>query len=143
MVFISATRLRVKSIIYLFPFFRANEASVKQLLKTQGFLGGLELVDKKLTFWTLTMWNIDASMKEFRNSIPHRKAMQKLPYWCDEASYVHWTQNEDVLPGWNTVYEKIIAEGKITKVRQPSPNQLYKNYPEIKWKKIQRVFKPL
>ncbi len=62
MVFISVTRLRLKSVVYLLPFFRANEASVKQLLKTPGSLGELGLVDKKLTFWPHATWNIDAKM---------------------------------------------------------------------------------
>jgi hypothetical protein len=31
-------------------------------------------------------------MKMFRNGEAHRKAMQKLPFWCDEAAYTHWQQ---------------------------------------------------
>jgi hypothetical protein len=141
MVFISATRLRVKSMVYLIPFFIANERCVKQLKRSAGFLGGQELVDKGLTFWTLTMWSIDTDMKGFRNGTQHRKAMQKLPYWCNEASYVHWEQEDARLPDWQTVYTKMIADGKITKVRQPSANQLNKNYPPIKRPGAARNFK--
>ena len=143
MIFISATRLRVKSFLYLVRFIIANEAAVKQLNKTEGFLGGRELIDKNLTFWTLTIWDSDVSMKQFRNSLPHRKAMQKLPFWCDEASYIHWTQAENQFPGWKTIYEKMLADGKTSKVRNPSENQLNKNYPEIKWTKLERNFKPV
>ncbi len=143
MVFISATRLRIKSVFYLLPFMRANESSVKQLNKTPGLLGGSELVDKNLTFWTITMWQGDADMKAFRNSAPHRKAMQKLPLWCDEASYLHWTQEEAILPDWDTVYRKMIAEGKLSKVRNPSSNQNSGMYPEIKWTRFERKFIPL
>ena len=132
MVFVSATRLRVKSIKYLFPFFIANEASVKQLKKTKGFLGGKEVIDKNLTFWTVTMWNADSDMKEFRNSAPHRKAMQKLPDWCDEASYVHYDIEKPELPDMTTIYTKMITQGVSSKVRNPSPNQLERNYPPIK-----------
>lgn len=142
MVFISATRLRVKSIRDLFAFFVANEASIRRLSKTNGFLGGFELVDKNLTFWTLTMWQAGSNMLEFRNSEPHRKAMQKLPVWCDEASYVHWEQEENSLPDWKSVYAKMIADGKTTKVRNPTSNQLTKSYPEIKWTKVARRLKP-
>ena len=143
MIFISATRLRVKSFLYLVRFIIANEAAVKQLNKTEGFLGGRELIDKNLTFWTLTIWDSDVSMKQFRNSLPHRKAMQKLPFWCNEASYIHWTQAENQFPGWKTIYEKMLADGKTSKVRNPSENQLNKNYPEIKWTKLERNFKPV
>src|SRR5664279_2860668 len=132
MVFISATRLKVKSIVYLISFIKANEASVKQLNITNGFLGGKELIDKGLTFWTLTMWNNELSMKYFRNSLAHKRAMHKLPFWCNEASYLHWLQQEEKLPDWETIHSKILSEGQTTKVRTPSANQLSKNYPEIK-----------
>ncbi len=49
MPFVSVTRLRVKSIFYLFSFIRANEASVKELKSSSGLLIGKELMDKKLT----------------------------------------------------------------------------------------------
>jgi hypothetical protein len=141
MVFVSATRLRVRSIKYLLGFFKANEASVKELSKSKGFLGGKELVDKHFTFWTLTLWDDMENMKGFRNSEAHRKAMQKLPFWCDEASYVHWLHEDLIIPSWDEIYQKLIAEGKITKVRKPSAQQSNKNYPPPKWKKIERTFK--
>jgi deoxyribodipyrimidine photolyase len=140
MPFISVTRLRVRSVFNLLKFILTNEASVKQLYKTKGFLGGKELIDKHLTFWTLTMWTDDTSMREFRNSLPHRKAMQKLPFWCCEASYFHWTQEETLLPSWDAASQKLFQQGKLTKVRKPSANQLKHSFPLIKWKKLERVF---
>lgn len=119
----------------------ANESSINQLIKTAGFLGGRELIDKHLTFWTLTMWESDANMRDFRNSSPHRKAMQKLPIWCDEASYIHWIQEEPKLPEWKFISGKMSTEGKISKVRNPSGNQITKNYAEIKWTKLERTLK--
>jgi heme-degrading monooxygenase HmoA len=142
MPFISITRLRVKSIFHLIPFMRANEAAAKQLVKTPGFLGGKELIDKGLTFWTLTMWADDANMKTFRNSNAHQQAMQKLPFWCSEASYNHWTQEDFVLPGWTVASTRLIMEGKLTKVRNPSPAQAGNGFPAIKWNKLERAFQP-
>jgi heme-degrading monooxygenase HmoA len=117
-------------------------ASVKMLSKTPGFIIGKELTDKGLTFWTLTIWQNEASMKTFRNSAPHRKAMQGLPRWCNEASYVHWIEDDEHLPDWDTVYKKMIEEGKITKVRKPSARQPEKKFPPLKWKKFERLLKP-
>jgi hypothetical protein len=141
MPFISVTRLRVRSVFSLLKFILANEASVKELRKTKGFLGGKELTDKHLTFWTLTMWTDEASMRVFRNSLPHRKAMQKLPFWCCEASYFHWTQQEAVLPPWSVASQKLFQEGKLTKVRKPSAHQLNQTFPSIKWTKLERTLK--
>jgi len=142
MLFISATRLRVRSILYLPAFFRANQGASKQLIISPGFIDGKELIDKKFTFWTLTRWADAASMKGFRNSPDHRKAMQKLPLWCDEASYLHWEDDSGQLPSWEIVREKMISEGKLTKVQKPSKDQLSKNYGVIKWKRLERKFKP-
>ena len=143
MIFISATRLRLKSLIYLPKFIISNELSVKRLKKTPGFFYRRELIEKNLTFWTLTMWNTETDMKVFRNSMPHRKAMQKLPIWCDESAFVHWMQEDQQPPNWKIVYEKILSEGRISNVRNPSQYHLSKNYPTIKWTKLERNFKPV
>lgn len=140
MFFVSVTRLRVKSFWYLPAFFIANERSVKELIHTAGFAGGKELIDKKLTFWTVTIWKDMEAMKTFRNSEAHRKAMQKLPVWCDEASYTHWTQNDDQMPVWATIHLKMVDEGKLTKVKQPSAQQLSKQFPAPALTKSERVF---
>jgi hypothetical protein len=87
------------------------------------------------------MWDNDNSMKQFRNSVPHKKAMQKLPYCCCEASYIHWLQEENILPDWKVVEEKMLTEARLTKVRNPSKDQIAKNYPGIKWTKLQRDLK--
>lgn len=141
MPFISITRLKVKSLFYLIPFLRANETSAKQLVKVSGFIAGKELIDKSLTFWTLTIWDSDSNMREFRNSSSHKKAMQKLPYWCSEASYFHWTQESPNLPDWKAASTRLLREGKLTKVRQPTSRQLSNNFPSIKWTRLERIFK--
>jgi len=39
-----------------------------------------------LAFWTLSIWRTIEAMKKFMFASPHKQVMQKLPYWCDEAS---------------------------------------------------------
>lgn len=141
MPFVSVTRLRVKSILYLIPFMRANEASIKELKQSKGLLKGKELIDKKLTFWTITIWENDASMKLFRGSASHRKAMQQLPKWCNEASYHHWNQEDNEFPSWKTISEKLYAEGNLSKVKNPSKAQATNQFPSIKWTKTERNLK--
>jgi heme-degrading monooxygenase HmoA len=120
---------------------RANEASVKELKVSRGLLKGKELIDKKLTFWTITLWEDEASMKEFRGSPSHRIAMQHLPEWCNEASYHHWVQEDNEFPMWNTVSEKLYSEGRLSKVRNPSKAQSVNLFPPIKWTKTERILK--
>ena len=141
MPFVSVTRLRVKSIFFLIPFMRANEASVKELKASVGLLKGKELIDKKFTFWTITIWENQESMKGFRGSLSHRNAMQRLPKWCDEASYHHWVQEDNEVPSWDTISEKLYSQGKLSKVRHPSKAQVENQFPPIKWTKTERRLK--
>jgi hypothetical protein len=141
MPFISVTRLRVKSLFFLFSFIRANEASVKELKSSTGLLMGKELIDKKLTFWTITLWEDEESMKRFRGSLSHRNAMQNLPKLCSEASYHHWVQEENECPNWTTISDKLYSEGKLSKVRNPSNAQITNQFPPIQWTKSERRLK--
>jgi heme-degrading monooxygenase HmoA len=120
---------------------RANEASVKALKTSEGLIKGMELIDKKLTFWTMTLWEDEASMKGFRGSLAHRQAMQHLPNWCNEASYHHWIQDGLEYPDWQSAAEKLFTEGKLSKVRNPSNAQMNNDFPSIKWTKTERKLK--
>jgi hypothetical protein len=123
MPFISATRLRLRSPFYLLPFFWHTIASSKQLVKSAGFIKGKTLVDRKLTFWTLTAWESEATMRAYRNTDAHKKAMPKLQHWCNEASIAHWEEDSAALPDWLHVHQRMRVEGRLSKVRKPSPNQ--------------------
>jgi hypothetical protein len=120
MYFISATRLRLRSPIYLFPFLWHTYASGKQLIKSNSFIKGKTLVDRNLTFWTLTAWETEAAMRAYRNNDAHKKAMPKLQRWCNEASVANWQQATEELPNWLEVHRRMTIEGRLSKVKLPS-----------------------
>jgi heme-degrading monooxygenase HmoA len=142
MYFISVTRLRVRSILFLPQFFWANEASVKAIKKIPGFIEGKELIDKGFTFWTVTIWQSPEAMKQFRNNDPHKSVMRKLSNWCDEAAYAHWTQETADFPDWDTIYSRLRNKGKLTKVLHPSPQQTGMTYPAPARTNFARPIKP-
>jgi hypothetical protein len=47
--------------------------------------------------------------------------MGKLAEWCDEASVVHWNQETADLPKWHEAHRRMVAEGRPSRVRHPSP----------------------
>ena len=143
MIFVSATRLHLKSYRFFIPFMIANQKIAKALVKNKGFLKGKELIDKQLVFWTLSMWNSEAEMRTFRGSAEHRNAMMKISDWCNEAAYVHWIQEEQNIPGWKTVHEKMLNEGLFTKLKYPSENHLSKKFAEPQWTRTERIFKTI
>ena len=130
MVFISATRLRLRSVWFLIPFIRTNAGAMRQLKQESAFLQGKTLMDRHLTFWTLTAWSSEKDMRAYRNNGAHLKAMAKLINWCDEATATHWSQEGTALPDWQEAYHHIKApEAHVSKVYHPSQNHAAKNFP--------------
>ena len=120
--FISITRLRVRSWIYLPAFFWHTQGAIRQARRADGFGQGALLADCCRTFWTMTAWDSEASMRAYMLAGPHRKAMPHLINWCDEASLVHWEQEGDDLPTWEVAHRRLCHEGRASKVRnQPEP----------------------
>jgi heme-degrading monooxygenase HmoA len=143
MPFTSITRLRLRSPIYLPSFMLHAMRSGKQVQKAPGFLKGKTLLDKHLTFWTMTLWNEEASMKAYRIADAHKMAMPKLLNWCDEASIVHWFQNEETFPEWINAYERMKKEGRISKVRHPSPHHATMDIPPPRYpSRTERILFP-
>lgn len=96
--------------------------SQRQIERTPGFFGGRLLIDSGLTFWTLTVWESEQAMKRFRSSGAHARVMSRLPEWCNEAAYAHWVETADPIPTWDEAHERLVAEGRLSRVEHPSKN---------------------
>jgi hypothetical protein len=128
MPFISITRLRVRSLWFM-PGFALYAIQIRrQVRSAAGFQDGSLLGDRSLTFWTMTSWDSEESMRRYMTAGAHRKAMPKLMDWCDEASMVHWEQSEAVPPSWTEADRRMRAEGRASKVRKPSPQHATLSY---------------
>jgi hypothetical protein len=143
MAFISVTRLRVRSLIYLPQFFWDTFQSVRQVERSTGFLGGRLLVNAKNVFWTVTAWKDQAVMNAYRTSGAHRRAMPNLLNWCDEAAVVHWTQESSEIPFWQEVHRHMVKEGKPSKVNHPSADQASNHIPAPKQSRVGRILEPV
>jgi len=128
MVFVSLTRLRVRSIRFV-PLFGVSTAlSLRQVRKAAGLQGGAVLADRNWTFWTMTAWDSQQSMRQYIITGSHKRSMPHLLDWCDEASVAHWTQPESALPSWTEADRRMREEGRISKVRYPSPRHASLTY---------------
>lgn len=120
MPFVSVTRLRIRSVWFM-PWFTLHALSTqRQCKRANGFLGGSLLPDRRLTFWTMTLWQDQADMRAYVTGGAHFKAMPKLLDWCNEASIVHWTQDDVLSPSWEEADRRIRTQGRLSKVRHPS-----------------------
>ena len=128
MIFLSLTRLRVRSIRFVPLFLVHTFRSLWQVKKTTGFRNGALLADRDWTFWTMTAWDSQESMREFMTTGAHKAAMPHLLDWCDEASVVHWMQPETALPSWAEADRRMREGGRTSKVRHPSLQQADMSY---------------
>lgn len=115
----SVTRLRVRSFLNLPAFLWMTFLVQRQTMRSPGFVGGRLLVDNLHTYWTLTVWDGEKSMKAFRGSGTHAEVMPKLAEWCDEAAYAHWMADRSI-PSWPEAYERLVSEGRLSRVARPS-----------------------
>ncbi len=123
MMFISVTRLRLRSTWFLPPFIYFVVLSMRQARQTSGCLGVRGRKTRGLSFWTLTLWESEAAMKTFRMQSSHRQAMPKLSHWSDEASVAHWVQETQEYPTWQQAVDRLLAVGHLSKVSHPSEDQ--------------------
>jgi hypothetical protein len=86
MIFVSLTRLRIRSIRFLPSFAIHTSRSLRQVKRAPGLLTGALLLDRKWTFWTMTAWENQENMRNFMIAGSHKAAMIHLLEWCDEAS---------------------------------------------------------
>ena len=128
MSFISITRLRIRSIRFLPAFALHTMRSRNQVRHAPGFQGGSLLLDRAWTFWTMTAWDGQDSMRRYMTNGAHRMAMPHLLDWCDEASVVHWTQPETILPSWAEADRRMRESGRPSKVHHPSPRHATLTY---------------
>src|SRR5271165_4113929 len=128
MSFISLTRLRIRSFRFLLSFALHTWRSSKQVKRAPGFLTGALLPDRSWTFWTMTAWEDQESMRQYMVSGSHKAAMSHLLEWCDEASVAHWAQQDSSLPSWAEADRRMRKDGRPSKVRCPSPQHADLSY---------------
>ena len=120
MNFVSVTRLRLRSVRFLPAFALRTVGTTRQIKRSPGFMDGYFATEGVSAFWTVTAWRGDAAMLHYRNGGDHGRAMSKLIEWCDEASLVHWLQEDAVLPSVEEAVRRMAEDGRLSKVRHPS-----------------------
>jgi hypothetical protein len=124
MYFVSITRLRIRSWRFLPPFMVQAIRTNMQAKRAAGNLSAAVLPDAKRTYWTRTVWVDEAAMRKYMVAGAHGNAMRSLATWCDEASVVHWEQDDVQVPSWQEAYDRMIASGRRSKLKHPSDSHL-------------------
>ena len=117
---VSITRLRIRAWRFMPAFAFYAVRSRMQAAKAEGNRGLNLLREPGNIFWTATVWDSEAAVKQFMLAQPHGEAMLRLMHWCDEASVVRWSQDTIELPDWLEAHRRMQSEGRPSKVRFPS-----------------------
>lgn len=134
MTIISGTRFRLRSPLYLILVFWHSHWSSKQLSRADGFLGVKFLREANWSiFWSVTAWQNESCMNHYKNTGAHRQAMPWLSLMCNEASLVHWVQEDATIPDWQTVHKLMLEHGRFYNLPNPSKNHTkhYITLPQI------------
>jgi hypothetical protein len=123
------TRLRLKDPAFFDEFFVGAVAAVEQAQSTAGNLGADVLADANNAYWTRTAWQERAAMDAFVGSEPHLSTMNRLDEWCDEATFVDWEQPAADMPDWQVSYRRLIADGQVASLTNPTPAHRTRQFP--------------
>jgi hypothetical protein len=55
--------------------------------------------------------------------------MGRLEEWCDEATFVDWEQAGADLPDWQASYGRLVADGQVARLTQPSAAHHTRDFP--------------
>jgi hypothetical protein len=137
---ISITRLELRGLRFLPSFFWHTSRSQKQLRTAPGYLAGGTLFESIRAYWTVTAWQDLDAMRAYRNAGGHMNAMRRLIDICSAAAYAHWQQDSAELPPPDEIHRRMLAEGKLSKVRHPSHLQ---RDGKAAGDKLPRAFRPI
>jgi len=129
MAVIVITRLRLTDPAFFDEFFASAVAVVEQATASAGNLSAAVLADANNTYWTRTAWRDRDAMDAFVGAQPHLSTMSRIDEWCDEATFVDWDQPGDELPDWQESYRRIVAEGQVSNLTNPSGANSTRQFP--------------
>lgn len=130
MVFVSGTRLHLRSWRFFLPFVYHSQRAAVQARAAEGNLHTDLYRDRWGGYWTRTLWRDEAAMRAFMMSGAHAKAMGRHLDWADEAHVVHWTQESADVPSWAEISRRLKAEGRQVRLRSPSDAHKRFEFPE-------------
>jgi hypothetical protein len=129
MAVIVITRLRLRDPAFFDEFLASAVAVVEQATSSEGNLGADVLAEANNTYWTRTAWRDRDVMGTFVGGQPHLSTMSRIDEWCDEATFVDWDQPGTDLPDWQESYRRIVAEGQVSNLTNPSAANVTREFP--------------
>ena len=108
---VMASHLPLKRITATVRFFRAVLAVRKQLVSAEGLIGyTLRARPLARDYWTLSVWEDDAALRQFMRTPPHVGVMTSLKPVMGATKFVTWTASAaDGRPSMAAALEHLAA----------------------------------
>jgi hypothetical protein len=126
---IVVTRLRLRDASVFDEFFAGAVALLEQAKGSAGNLGTDALAEANNTWWSCSAWRDHESMRAYVETDPHASTKRRLDDWCDEATFADWEQDSEALPGWQTAYQHLIADGMSATLTNASAANTTRDFP--------------
>lgn len=118
-VTVMGSRLRLQSIRHLPKFLKGTKRINQQLSTAPGLVDSkLRAEFRSLTFWTLSTWEDEESLRSFARSEPHASVVDGLQRSgaMRSTDFAFWTmQRGEPFPEWSEVRSRIDKPAKISR----------------------------
>jgi hypothetical protein len=74
-------------------------------------------------------WQDEQSLRAFRNSGDHLAAMRQVGELASEMAYATWELPGEKLPDWKEAHERLLREGRFTKLPHGTPSHQSRQLP--------------
>ncbi len=130
MPILAITRLRIRRIWFLPPFFKRSVQSLKQAKNANGIIAVNVFNDSFPVFWTCSIWETEKDMMQYMKSGNHKKAMPYLQKWCNEARTCHVSFEGNKIPPASELSMLLHKHGRTSRLLKPNDNHLKEIFPE-------------
>ena len=137
---VSITRLRLRSWFRIFKFYELSTPAIDQAIKDPNCLAGATYTGPGPTFWTATVWNDEASMRNYTQTGAHQATLSWFARICSEGAMTQYKSKKIELPEQHEIAKKLAQAPKFFRVDKPSAAQEAKTIPNMS-PKLMRRFK--
>jgi hypothetical protein len=124
MAYLSLTRMKLRSPVFLPIFITHSLRIFSQLRKVPGLIIGKAIAASDLSMWTATLWESEATLHQFYRTGAHHQAAQFITQWASEAVQQRLTVSSHQIPSWKEAAQILTTTGHFYTLNFPSRNHL-------------------
>lgn len=106
MVLVSVTRIQIHA-VWRPAFLLLTWLIARQVARSPGYLGGRLLASGQGTYWTVTAWDDEASMRRFRDRGRHATGLRRSRRWAGSMDAARYEADSAAFAGWDDAARRL------------------------------------